>query len=113
MAANSYSCTITDLEAAALKNLLESRGWEFTEYHEALVGVADLGQQIHQRAVGGGVKIGSPRKDQGPVIEGHAVGRTASVPLHEAPTEGAAGRGLSPSRGQIDSIGQGLPSPEG
>lgn len=30
MAANSYSCTITDLEAAALKNLLESRGWEFT-----------------------------------------------------------------------------------
>lgn len=30
MAANSYSCTITDLEAAALKNLLEARGWEFT-----------------------------------------------------------------------------------
>ena len=30
MANNSYSCTITDLEAAALKNLLEIRGWEFS-----------------------------------------------------------------------------------
>jgi ribonuclease HIII len=30
MPANTYSCKITDLEAAALKNLLEARGWEFT-----------------------------------------------------------------------------------
>lgn len=30
MAANTYSCTITELEAAALKNLLEERGWEFS-----------------------------------------------------------------------------------
>lgn len=30
MAANTYSCKITDLESAALKNLLETRGWEFT-----------------------------------------------------------------------------------
>ena len=30
MAANTYSCKITDLEAQALKNLLEARGWEFS-----------------------------------------------------------------------------------
>lgn len=30
MASNSYSCTITDLEASALKNLLETRNWEFS-----------------------------------------------------------------------------------
>ena len=30
MAGNCYSCTITELEAAALKNLLADRGWEFT-----------------------------------------------------------------------------------
>jgi ribonuclease HIII len=30
MAGNTYSCKITDLEAAALKNLLEARGWEFS-----------------------------------------------------------------------------------
>lgn len=30
MAANTYSCPITELEAAALKNLLEERNWEFS-----------------------------------------------------------------------------------
>ncbi|MBE6358989.1 MAG: ribonuclease HIII [Lentisphaerae bacterium] len=30
MAGSTYSCNITDLEAAALKNLLETRGWEFS-----------------------------------------------------------------------------------
>ena len=36
MAVNSYSCTITELEAAALKSLLESRGWEFSSLPYAL-----------------------------------------------------------------------------
>ena len=36
MAVNSYSCTITGLEAAALKSLLESRGWEFSSLPYAL-----------------------------------------------------------------------------
>ncbi|MBE6356072.1 MAG: ribonuclease HIII [Lentisphaerae bacterium] len=30
MAATTYSCKISDLESAALKNLLEARGWEFS-----------------------------------------------------------------------------------
>lgn len=30
MASTTYSCKITDLESAALKNLLEERGWEFS-----------------------------------------------------------------------------------
>lgn len=36
MAGNTYSCNITPLEAAALKNLLADRGWEFTTLPYAL-----------------------------------------------------------------------------
>jgi ribonuclease HIII len=35
MAVNIYTCTVTELEAAALKNLLESRNWEFTSLQYA------------------------------------------------------------------------------
>ena len=36
MASNTYSCKITPLESAALKELLEARGWEFSTAPYAL-----------------------------------------------------------------------------
>ena len=46
MAVNIYTCKITELEVAALKNLLESRGWEFTSL-----------QYAHYKAIGNNVNV--------------------------------------------------------